>query len=443
MPFNGSGVFLRIMNWTNDAAAGIRIRADRHDDEDNNLAQGLTNCITRDGQSTPTADLPMGGRRHTNVGNATSSNQYASVAQIQAGSIFSAADTGAANAYAIAPTPSVAAYTSGQVFWIRIANTNTGASTINVSGLGVKNIKVGEADVAAGQLAAGQVYGVQYDGTDFQLIDSGPIVSASLSPSVQQSIFEPGDFTWSMRTSKTGWVLGDGRTIGNAASGATSRANADTILLFTELWNNTSSTVSGGRGASAAADFAANKTIVVPSVRGRGVVGRENMGGTAANVVQFSRNITTTNGSATATVNTADGLSIGMFLYSANITAGTTISAIVGTTLTLSTGVGVTAGTAVATRVSVFNDPNNLGATGGDQFLQNHIHGITDPGHSHTIANGFRTGAGGTAFGSSGGNMGTLAATDSATTGITINAAGIGNGQNIQPSIVMNGFYKL
>lgn len=84
----------------------------------------------------------------------------------------------------------------------------------------------------------------------------------------------------------TGWVFAAGRTIGNAASGATERANADTLDLFTLLWSsmsNTEAPVSGGRGASAAADFAANKTIVVPDMRGRVAAGRDNMGGTAAN----------------------------------------------------------------------------------------------------------------------------------------------------------------
>ncbi|MBU1692303.1 MAG: hypothetical protein KJ958_05550 [Gammaproteobacteria bacterium] len=70
----------------------------------------------------------------------------------------------------------------------------------------------------------------------------------------------------------TGWVMMDDKTIGNAASGATGRANADTVALFTLLYNNISNTycaVSGGRGATAAADYAANKTIALPKALGR------------------------------------------------------------------------------------------------------------------------------------------------------------------------------
>ena len=68
----------------------------------------------------------------------------------------------------------------------------------------------------------------------------------------------------------SGWVKENGGTIGSATSGASTRANADTEALFTLLWtqfNNTllpiqtSGGVAGTRGASAAADFAANKRM--------------------------------------------------------------------------------------------------------------------------------------------------------------------------------------
>lgn len=87
-------------------------------------------------------------------------------------------------------------------------------------------------------------------------------------------------------TLDSGFLWCDGRTIGNASSGATARANADTQELFVHLWNNfanAQAAVSGGRGASALADFNANKTIALPDVRGRVMAGKDNMGGSAAN----------------------------------------------------------------------------------------------------------------------------------------------------------------
>lgn len=81
----------------------------------------------------------------------------------------------------------------------------------------------------------------------------------------------------------TGFVRANGRTIGNAASGGTERANADTVTLYTWLYaQDVNLSVSGGRGASVAADYAANKTIALPDYRGRLIGGLDDMGSTAA-----------------------------------------------------------------------------------------------------------------------------------------------------------------
>lgn len=82
MPYNGSGVFTRIYSWVNDAAAAIKIRADRMDAEFDGISTGLTNCITKDGQTTITANLPMAGFRHTGVGDGVSATDYASLGQV-------------------------------------------------------------------------------------------------------------------------------------------------------------------------------------------------------------------------------------------------------------------------------------------------------------------------------------------------------------------------
>jgi hypothetical protein len=81
----------------------------------------------------------------------------------------------------------------------------------------------------------------------------------------------------------SGWVRMNGRTIGSATSGATERANADTSALFSYLWSTDANlSVSGGRGANAAADYASNKTITLPDVRGRVLASLDDMGNSAA-----------------------------------------------------------------------------------------------------------------------------------------------------------------
>lgn len=77
-------------------------------------------------------------------------------------------------------------------------------------------------------------------------------------------------------TTPSGCVIPNGGTIGNASSGATTRANADTSDLFAFYWRLTNNTdypiqdsagVLTTRGASAAADFAANKRLPLPNIQ--------------------------------------------------------------------------------------------------------------------------------------------------------------------------------
>lgn len=81
-----------------------------------------------------------------------------------------------------------------------------------------------------------------------------------------------------MNSPPPGWVVGNGGTIGSAASGATNRANADTQSLFNLFWAQfndatlpiqTSGGAASTRGASAAADWAANKRLTVFDLRTR------------------------------------------------------------------------------------------------------------------------------------------------------------------------------
>ena len=70
MGFDSSGKFTRdsgITGWQNDAAAKIKIRADLHDANDNDLAEGLSDTINRHGVSTITADIPWSGKKITQL----------------------------------------------------------------------------------------------------------------------------------------------------------------------------------------------------------------------------------------------------------------------------------------------------------------------------------------------------------------------------------------
>lgn len=80
------------------------------------------------------------------------------------------ADTGVANAYAVA-TPWAATLTAGLELTIKAAHANTGASTLAVNGGAAKAItKTGTTALAGGEISANQIIVVIYDGTEWQLI---------------------------------------------------------------------------------------------------------------------------------------------------------------------------------------------------------------------------------------------------------------------------------
>lgn len=65
--FDNNGEFKRIYNWTADRNAGIKILADRMDNECDNFAQGFNNCITRDGKGKINVDFNFNGHASSNL----------------------------------------------------------------------------------------------------------------------------------------------------------------------------------------------------------------------------------------------------------------------------------------------------------------------------------------------------------------------------------------
>jgi len=78
---------------------------------------------------------------------------------------------GGTTTYTLTPSPAITAYATGQEFVIKMNATNTGASTINISGLGAKSLtKGGATALSSGDLLIDAVYKIVYDGTQFQVI---------------------------------------------------------------------------------------------------------------------------------------------------------------------------------------------------------------------------------------------------------------------------------
>lgn len=200
-------------------------------------------------------------------------------------------------------------------------------------------------------------------------------------------------------TALPGWIISNGTTIGDGSSTATQRANADTWFAFNYLWSNFSNTqcpVSGGRGANAAVDFAAHKTIGTLNMQGIGVMGVDGMGGTPT-------------GRLTSVPVSSGSLTLPGSIFGENLH------------------------TLITAELAAHTHPNS----------------ITDPGHTHSLINA-------TFFGTTnnqgldnalGGNRGYSAPTIvSNTTGITLTNASQGSGtahNTVQLSMGVYWFMKL
>lgn len=82
MPFDSQGNFTRVMNWQEDAANSIPILASRHDDEDDNFANGFNETMCRDGRTAMTGQLKMNNNKIVNVANATASGDAVNKGQL-------------------------------------------------------------------------------------------------------------------------------------------------------------------------------------------------------------------------------------------------------------------------------------------------------------------------------------------------------------------------
>jgi hypothetical protein len=249
------------------------------------------------------------------------------------------------------------------------------------------------------------------DGSQIFVGDGLLVVGASSgggggSPVDPTTIIATGDVKTRYGTGVlSGFVRGNGRTIGSATSGATERANADAQALFEYLWGaDANLIVSTGRGASANADWVANKTIALPDFRSHIMAGLADMGNSASGVMS-------------------------------TCAASTTLGSACGITSDLKT--------ITQANLPSLTWPKTLG-------ISNTL-GLNDPGHIHGPgAGGINFLVGGSApfaLPGAGSSAGSVTATASAVTGMTITGSvsitgdtqsgGSGTGLGILPPLIL------
>ena len=180
MSYNGAGTFL-INSAGQPVVAGTTISETVFNALTADLANGLSTAITKDGQTTATANLPMGGFKLTNLGAGTASTDSARLGQVQSGAVTLLAITGTDTVVGTL-TPTLTAYATGQQFSFVAAGTNTTSMTLNIDSLGVKAItRSGATALIAGDITVGKMITVIYDGTQFQTSDARVPISTGVS----------------------------------------------------------------------------------------------------------------------------------------------------------------------------------------------------------------------------------------------------------------------
>ncbi len=170
MSFNGSGTF-QINTAGQPVVSGTTISSTAFNALTADLATGLSTCITKDGQTTPTANIPMGNNKITGLAVGTVATDAATLSQVQSTAAKLLNSVSGVDTITAAGTPSVSAYAAGQMFYFVAAGDNTGAVTINIDSLGAKSVtRDGAVALAAGDIKNGEVVVIVYDGTRFQVV---------------------------------------------------------------------------------------------------------------------------------------------------------------------------------------------------------------------------------------------------------------------------------
>lgn len=171
MAYNGSGVYSPPAA-SFPAVTGTVIDSAKYNAVVNDIATALTGVITKDGQTTVTANLPMATYRHTGVSDGTALTDYSTVNQVVDNALaYGGASAAGTDTYAVSLPISPGAYVAGNRYQFLADVANTGACTINFNGLGAKSIKMVDGNdpfTNAIQIGAADVI---YDGTNFVLLN--------------------------------------------------------------------------------------------------------------------------------------------------------------------------------------------------------------------------------------------------------------------------------
>jgi len=171
MSDNGSGTY-QVNSAGQPVSAATPITAAAFNAYTADVATALSNRICKDGQTTVGANIPMATYKFTGLGAGSARTDSCNIGNIQDGTgVYVGTVAGTANAITLTPAPAITGYVAGQKFSFIVGATNTGSTTVAISGLAAKTCHNGTLALVGGELRIGDLITVQYDGTYMQVLN--------------------------------------------------------------------------------------------------------------------------------------------------------------------------------------------------------------------------------------------------------------------------------
>jgi hypothetical protein len=338
--FNGSGTFL-INTAGQPVVSGTVISSTAFNALTADLATGLSTCLTKDGQTTPTANIPMGSNRITGLGSGVDATDAATLAQVQTSAIKLIGSISGVDTITGALTPALTAYAAGQMFYFVAAGANTGAVTLNINSLGAKAVtRDGSTALAAGDINSGEIVVVVYDGTRFQMVNAA---NSFGNTTINGTLTVTGTTTLSGLTASTALALDASKnvvSVTNTGSGNNVLATSPTLTTpnlgipsAVTLTNGTGLPLSTGvTGTLGVANGGTGQTTYT---NGQLLIGNTTGNTLTKATLTAGTGITITNGAGSITI-AAAGLPV------MNVVSGTTQTAVAGNQYVLTNAAATT-----------------------------------------------------------------------------------------------------
>lgn len=157
MARNGSGLYSRVQASYvfNTIIDQVAVNSELDD-----ISTALTNSLTKNGETTATANQPMGTFRHTGVGNGVARTDYPSMGQLEDGTVNWVAGGGTADAITATYAPVLTALVDGQLCFVRATAANaTATPTFAPNGLTARTITLNGGQA----LVAGNIFGAGHE----------------------------------------------------------------------------------------------------------------------------------------------------------------------------------------------------------------------------------------------------------------------------------------